>query len=222
LLFPGITDRSSGVELNYGPFPNSLLAKVLPEYFDQGFPDRQPWNPVLAAGLAASSGLADGVKPRVFTIAVPSSWGDFGARLAAGLVGQLSLAHISAQCATLPDTGYEKMLSDRNFDLALVYHDGYDNLFSGISTLYRSGSPENETGISDPALDKLLVSRDDAVEAGSWLRDTLALHDLASELAPYIPLFTLEKDIFYRGVQGVVIASDNPFLTAERWSLGKP
>jgi len=37
-------------------------------------------------------------------------------------------------------------------------------------------------------------------------------------LAPYIPLFTVEKNLFYRRVNGVLIASDNPFLTAERWS----
>jgi peptide/nickel transport system substrate-binding protein len=152
---------------------------------------------------------------------VPASWGQFGLRLASGIVDQLRLSHIGARAEALPDASYGKSLAERSFDLALVYHEGYDNLFSGISPLYKSGSPDNETGVSDPALDKLLSSRDAAVEAGAWLRDTLALHDAASNLAPYIPLFTLEKDIFYRGVRGLVIASDNPFLTAERWSLDK-
>lgn len=153
---------------------------------------------------------------------MPASWGDFGVRLASSLAGQLRLSHIDARPDILPDEGYAKVLAERSFDLALVYHEGYDNLFSGISSLYRSGSPENEAGVSDKDLDKLLASRDAAVEAGAWLRDTLALHDLASNLAPYIPLFTLEKDIFYRGLRGIVIASDNPFLTAERWSIAKP
>ena len=156
------------------------------------------------------------------SIATPASWGEFGSRLASSLVDQLRLSHISAKSEFLTDEAYAKRLADRSFDLALVYHEGYDNLFSGISSLYRSGSPENETGVSDPKLDKLLASRDAAVEAGAWLRDTLALHDLAASLTPYIPLFTLEKDIFYRGLRGLVIASDNPFLTAERWSLAKP
>jgi peptide/nickel transport system substrate-binding protein len=222
-LFPGITDRATGVELNCGPFPDGLLTKVLPEYFRQGFPDRLPWSPAKAARLAASSGLAPsgGSTQRTLEIAVPASWGDFGARLASGIADQLRLSHIRARPEILADEAYRKRLASRDFDLALVYHEGYDNLFSGISSLYRSGSAENETGISDPALDKLLASRDSAVEATAWLRDTLALHDLASGLAPYIPLFTVEKDIFYRGVRGVVIASDNPFLTAERWTLAK-
>jgi len=223
-LLPGLTDRTAGVELNSGPFPDRLLVKVLPEYFHQGFPDRLPWSPAKAARLADSSGLSrsGGARPRTLRIAVPASWGDFGVRLASSLAGQLRLSHIDARPDILPDEGYAKVLAERSFDLALVYHEGYDNLFSGISSLYRSGSPENEAGVSDKDLDKLLASRDAAVEAGAWLRDTLALHDLASNLAPYIPLFTLEKDIFYRGVRGLVIASDNPFLTAERWSIAKP
>jgi peptide/nickel transport system substrate-binding protein len=223
-LLPGLTDRATGVELNSGPFPDRLLAKVLPEYFRQGFPDRLPWSPAKAARLAASSGLAsaEGAEPRALSITVPASWGEFGSRLASSLVDQLRLSHISAKPDFLLDEAYGKKLAEKSFDLALVYHEGYDNLFSGISSLYRSGSPENETGVSDPELDKLLANRDAAVEAGAWLRDTLALHDLAAGLTPYIPLFTLEKDIFYRGVRGLVIASDNPFLTAERWSLAKP
>lgn len=222
-LLPGLTDRAAGVELNCGPFPDSLLTKVLPEYFLQGFPDRYPWSPARAARLAAVSGLSapvGGAEPKILRIAVPESWGIFGARLALGIADQLRLSHISSQPDVLPDVTYKKRLTEKDYDLALVYHEGYDNLFSGISSLYRSGSSENETGVSDPELDKLLASRDGAVEAMAWLRDTLALHDLVSSLAPYIPLFTLEKDMFYRGVRGVVIASDNPFLTAERWSIG--
>jgi peptide/nickel transport system substrate-binding protein len=223
-LLPGLTDRSVGVELNSGPFPDRLLTKVLPEYFRQGFPDRLPWSPAKAAGLAASSGLAPAgaSEPRVLSVIAPASWGEFGSRLATGLVDQLRLSHIGAKSEFLPDDDYRKRLSERSFDLALVYHEGYDNLFSGISSLYRSRSPDNETGVSDPKLDKLLASRDAAVEAGAWLRDTLALHDLVAGLSPYVPLFTLEKDIFYRGLRGLVIASDNPFLTAERWSIAKP
>jgi peptide/nickel transport system substrate-binding protein len=224
-LLPGVTDQEAGVELNCGPFPDGLLTKVLPEYFHQGFPDRLPWSPSKAARLAASSGLASrsaGSEPSILKIAVPFSWGRFGELLASSFAEQLRLSHIPARHEVLSDDEYRASLKERDYQLALVLHEGYDNLFSGISSLYRSGSPENETGISDPELDKLLASRDSAVEVTAWLRDTLALHDLVSDLAPYVPLFTIEKDIFYRGLRGFVIASDNPFLTAERWSLAKP
>jgi len=224
-LIPGITDRAAGIEINRGPFPDDLLTKVLPEYFRQGFPDRLPWNPGKAARLAQSSGIAApaGIPdPEQLKIILPSSWGDFGVRLASGLAEQLGGSRIRARGEALPDEAYGASLAKREYDLALVLHEGYDNLFSGISSLYRSGSPENETGVSSPALDKLLASRESAVEVTAWLRDTLALHDQVSDLAPYVPLFTIEKDIFYRGLRGFVIASDNPFLTAEHWSIAKP
>lgn len=217
-LIPGLTDRAAGVELNNGPFPNSLLTKVLPEYFRQGFPDRQGFDPASASRLARSSGLARVSATKSLSIAVPASWGELGSGMATALASQLSRSGVNAQPAVLADGVYESSIAARDYRLALVYHEGYDNLFSGISELYRSGSPRNETGISYPPLDRLLEERDGAVEATSWLANTLALHDLVSELVPYIPLFTIEKDLFYRGVSGLLIASDNPYLTAERWA----
>lgn len=223
-LLPGLTDRASGVEINCGPFPDSLLTKVLPEYFYKGFPDHLSFDLPLAARLARSSGLAAGPSGgdgRRLKVAVPASWGEFGSRLAASLAAQLARSGVSAAPTILPDEAYRSALVNRTYDIALVYHEGFDNLFSSISDLYRSDSPLNETGISSAPLDKLLARRDTAVEATSWLSATLALHDLVSELSPYIPLFNVEKDLFYRGVQGVLIASDNPFLTAERWSRSR-
>jgi ABC-type transport system substrate-binding protein len=223
-LVPGLTDRSSGVEFCCGPFPDGLLTRVLPEYFRQGFPNRLPRAQALAAHLAETSGLAaygrrssDSFSEAGLAIAYPKSWGEFGARLSLGLTAELGEAHIVAHPSPLPDADYAAAIGSRSFELALVYHEGYDNLYSGISSLYRSSSPENETGISDAQLDKLLASRDGAVEVTDWIRDTLAVHDRVSVLAPYVPLFCVEKDIFYRGLSGVLIASDNPFLTSEKW-----
>jgi ABC-type transport system substrate-binding protein len=238
-LLPGITDRSAGIALNGGPLPDDLLMKLLPEYFHQGFPDHLPWNPAAAAALAKASGLpasrpmsgpaseaADasggGASSKGLAVIVPASWGEFGRRLASAVAEQLVGSGIAAASEVLPDEDYRVRMARRDYDLALVLHEGYDNMFSSISSLYRSSSLENETGISDSALDKLLASRESAVEVTAWLRDTLALHDLVSELAPYIPLFTIEKDIFYRNLRGIVIASDNPFLTAEHWTIAKP
>ena len=213
-LVPGLSDRAAGVELNNGPFPNSLLTKVLPEYFHQGFPDRHGFDTAVAVRLATTSGLAS----KKLRMILPTSWGEFGSRLSSGLVSQFARASIIAEPLALEDEPYRSAISARDFDLALVYHEGFDNLFSGISEFYRSGSPQNETGISLPSLDKMLARRDAAVEVSAWLSDTLALHDLISGLVPYIPLFTIEKNLFYRGVQGILIASDNPYLSAERWS----
>jgi ABC-type transport system substrate-binding protein len=227
-LVPGLTDKASSVELNRGPFPDSLLTKVLPEYFREGFVDKLPYNPAQATRLAASSGLTAATdassfeSPQLLKLAFPASWGEFGSRLASELSYQLGLSHIGVKPLRLSDEAYAKALAERDYDLAIVYHEGYDNLFSGISDLYRTNSPGNETGISDPRLDALLAERDTAIEVTSWIQNTLALHDLLSELVPYIPLFGIEKDLFYRNIRSVLIASDNPFLTAERWSIAKP
>jgi peptide/nickel transport system substrate-binding protein len=217
-LVPGLTDRAAGVDLNVGPFPDGLLTRVLPEYFRNGFADRLPFDPSLAARLASVSGIAASSAAKRLKIAAPSAWGELATRLASGLAAQLERSRIQAQVYILGSEAYREALATGGFDIALVYHEGYDNLYSGISDLYRSGSPGNETGLASAALDRLLARRDGAVEVKAWLDDTLALHDMVSELAPYIPLFTVEKDLFYRGVRGILIASDNPFLTAERWS----
>jgi peptide/nickel transport system substrate-binding protein len=226
-LLPGLTDRGRGIQLNTGPFPDRLLQAVLPEYFQGGFPDRHPRSPELATRLATASGLAlassglrrAGGTARGLGIAYPRSWGGFGERLAAALAAQLALVGVASAPDPMTDAEHAAALGSGSYDLALVYHEGFDNLCSGISALYRSGSPLNETGVSDPRLDRLLARRDADVEVGDWIRDTLALHELASEILPYVPLFTIEKDLFYRGLGGVLIASDNPFLTAERWSI---
>jgi hypothetical protein len=49
---------------------------------------------------------------------------------------------------------------------------------------------------------------------------TLQVNRRISELAPAMFLCTLQKDVYSRGLKGVAIATDNPFLSIEDWSLG--
>jgi peptide/nickel transport system substrate-binding protein len=74
--------------------------------------------------------------------------------------------------------------------------------------------------ISDASLDGLLEEWIRAVTTEEWVDLTLQLNRRISELAPAIFLFTLQKDVYSRGLDGVVIATDNPFLSVEDWSLG--
>ena len=52
-----------------------------------------------------------------------------------------------------------------------------------------------------------------------WVDLTLRLNRQISELAPALYLCTLEKDVYSRGIRDVTIATDNPFLSVEYWSL---
>jgi hypothetical protein len=49
---------------------------------------------------------------------------------------------------------------------------------------------------------------------------TLRINERISEIAPAMYLCTLRKDVYSRGLKGVAIATDNPFLSIEDWSIG--
>ena len=43
--------------------------------------------------------------------------------------------------------------------------------------------------------------------------------DDAGKLAPAMYLCNIQKDVYSRGIRNVTIATDNPFLSVEDWSL---
>jgi peptide/nickel transport system substrate-binding protein len=112
------------------------------------------------------------------------------------------------------------VFSEKSYELALLYCDGFDNLYSGLDQWFHSGGRDNVSGIADAALDGLLEQWGKAVTTEEWVALTLQVNRRISELAPAIFLCTLQKDVYSRGLQGVVIATDNPFLSVEDWSLG--
>ena len=51
-----------------------------------------------------------------------------------------------------------------------------------------------------------------------WVAITRSIHERISALAPAVYLYTIQKDVYSRGLKDVTIASDNPVLSAENWS----
>jgi peptide/nickel transport system substrate-binding protein len=215
-LVPGVTDRQDSVVINTGPFPGNLFERAMKEYKIPPLPDPYPRDAEKAKSLAESSGLSR----RSLAIVYPDSMGDFGRKVAEGLVDQFASIGVKAEARRTGDQVYHRLVFvDKKYDIALVLADGFDNLYSGQIDWYRSDGKLNIFGLADGKLDKDLDTWSATVVMSDWLKPTAAIHDRISELAPAVYLFTLEKDVFARGLEAVTILSDNSFLSVEDWKL---
>jgi ABC-type transport system substrate-binding protein len=215
-LVPPITNRGQGVVLNHGPFPSDIFARNIPEYVSAPLPNLLPHDESTAKALATSSGLAG----QTAILLYPDSLGEFGATMAESIVEQLASIGLEVEAKRTGDQVFRRMVfSEKTYELALLYSDGFDNLYSGIDQWFHSAGKDNVSGIADATLDGLLAEWGKAVTTEEWVDLTLQVNRRISELAPAIFLCTLQKDVYSRGLDGVVIATDNPFLSAEDWSL---
>ncbi|HPE36822.1 MAG TPA: ABC transporter substrate-binding protein, partial [Spirochaetales bacterium] len=215
-LVPGITDRDEGIVRGTSVFPADLFTSNIPEYVNSPVPDLLPENLEQAKTLAASSGL-DG---QTAILLYPDSLGEFGTALAKSLVEQLGRIGLKVEAKRTGDQVFKRLVfAEKNYELALVYSEGFDNLYSSIGRQFRSEGAENVTGVADPELDALFDEWEKAVVTADWVDLTLRINQKMAELAPSVFLFKLQKDVYSRGLKGVVIATDNPFLSAEEWSL---
>ena len=110
--------------------------------------------------------------------------------------------------------------SEKRYELALVYCDGFDNLYSSLGQWYRSNGAQNISGIGDSKLDELF----DEVGQGRRHGGLGGPHPPSEQedqpaWSLWVNLFKLEKSIYSRGIKDVAIATDNPFLSVEDWSL---
>ncbi len=216
-LVPAITDRGEGVVLNFGPFPSDIFARNIPEYVATPVPNLLPQNLEEAGNLARAGGLSG----QTAILLYPDSLGEFGTAMAQSIVAQLARIGLTVEAKRTGDQVFKRMVfSEKSYELALVYCDGFDNLYSGLDQLYRSNGKDNISGITDRALDKLFDQWGKAVVTADWVDLTLKVNERISRLAPAIFLCTLRKDVYSRGLKGVTIATDNPFLSIEDWAIG--
>nr|MCR5614019.1 ABC transporter substrate-binding protein [Treponema sp.] len=118
------------------------------------------------------------------------------------------------------DQVFKRMVfKEKSYELALMYYDGFDNVYSSLGNMYRSNGPENITGISDKSLNTLFDKWEKENVTENWVDLTLQLNKKICDLSPTLPLCTLEKDVYSRGLQNVAIGTDNPFLSAEEWKI---
>ena len=108
---------------------------------------------------------------------------------------------------------------EKSFELALVYHDGFDNLYSSIDSMYRSNGADNVTGIADAELDSLFDELATKNKTEDWAKQILKINEKVADLSPALYLCSLQKDVYSRGLSNVLMATDNPFLSVEDWKF---
>ena len=215
-LIPGITDQRDGVVLNNGPFPSNLFAVSVPDYYKDEVPNLLPYNLEKAKSLAEKGGISGQNAILIY----PDSMGDFGKQMAEGIVAQLSKIGLNVEARRTGDQVFSRMVNkEKSFELALVYREGFDNVYSSMGSYYRSGSAENVTGIADKTLDSLFDDWEKTNVTKDWIDLTLKINKRVSELSPALYLCSLQKDVYSRGLSNILIATDNPFLSAEDWKF---
>ena len=215
-LIPGITDQRDGVVLNNGPFPSNLFAVSVPDYYKDDVPNLLPYNLEKAKSLAEKGGISGQNAILIY----PDSMGDFGKQMAEGIVAQLSKIGLNVEARRTGDQVFNRMVNkEKSFELALVYREGFDNVYSSMGAYYRSGSAENVTGIADKELDSLFDEWEKTNVTKDWIDLALKINKRVSELSPALYLCSLQKDVYSRGLSNILIATDNPFLSAEDWKF---
>ena len=217
-LIPGITDQEDVVVINSGIFPANTLEKNVPEYYDGLMPSKLPYNLAKAKKLASSSGIAG----QNAMLKYPESMGAFGKQLADAIAKQLEEIGLNVEVKKVNVDTFKRDVSreKKNYELALMYHDGFDNWYSSVGSLYKTNAENNVSGVADKKLNALFAEFDKQNETRGMIDVIDRLEDRFAELCPAVNLLTLQKDVYARGLKNVVIASDNPFLSAEKWVFG--
>ncbi|HAH61599.1 MAG TPA: ABC transporter substrate-binding protein [Treponema sp.] len=215
-LIPTITDQDSGVILNNGPFPSNLFSANIPEYVDEPMPNLLPYDLEKAKSFASSGGVSG----QNAILLYPDSMGEFGEKMADGIVKQLAAIGLNVEAKRTGDQVFKRMVyTEKSYELALMYCEGFDNLYSSIGDWYRSKGTQNITGLADSKLNSLFDSWDKEVVTAKWVDLTLKIDQRICELSPALYLCSLEKDVYSRGLENVAIATDNPFLSVENWKF---
>src|SRR5574344_796181 len=215
-LIPSITDQEKGVILNNGPFPSNLFSANIPEYVNDPMPNLLPYDIKKAKELAATGGVAN----QNAILLYPDSMGEFGTKMAEGIVKQLSAIGLNVEAKRTGDQVFKRMVySEKSYELALMYCEGFDNLYSSLGDWYTSKGAENITGLADSKLNSLFDSWEKEVVTSKWVELTLQRNAKIGDLSPALYLCSLEKDVYSRGLKNVVIATDKPFLSVEDWEF---
>ena len=215
-LIPSITDQDTGVILNNGPFPSNLFSANIPEYVDEPMPNYLSYDLAKAKKLAASGGVAD----QNAILLYPDSMGEFGTQMADGIVKQLKEIGLNVEAKRTGDQVFKRMVyTEKTYELALVYCEGFDNLYSSLGDWYTSKGEQNITGLADSKLNDLFEAWNKEIVTKNWVNLTLQIDKRVSDLSPALYLCSLEKDVYSRGLTNVVIATDNPFLSVENWKF---
>ena len=179
-------------------------------------PDLLPYDLTKAKKLAKTGDISGQNANLIY----PDSMGEFGKLLAEGVAKQLGEIGLKVDVKRTGDQVFKRMVfKEQSYELALMYNDGFDNIYSSIGNIYSSNGSENITGIADKDLDSLLNKWEKEVVTDKWIKLTLDLNAKVCDLSPTLALCSLQKDVYSYGLDNVNIATDNPFLSAEEWKF---
>ena len=179
-------------------------------------PNFLPYDLAKAKKLAASGGVAD----QNAILLYPDSMGEFGTQMADGIVKQLKEIGLNVEAKRTGDQVFKRMVySEKSYELALVYCEGFDNLYSSLGDWYTSKGEQNITGLADSKLNDLFDAWNKEIVTKNWVDLTLQINKRVCDLSPALYLCSLQKDVYSRGLTNVVIATDNPFLSVENWKF---
>lgn len=215
-LVPGVTDNESLTIINNGPFPSNIFAMNASDYIDEPLPNHLPYDVNRARQLAEKGNISGQNAILIY----PDSMGDFGKEMAEGIAYQLSEIGLKVEVKRTGNQVFQKAVyKDKSYELALVYHDGFDNIYSSIGDMYKSKGSLNVTGVSDAKLNTLITNYEKEIVTSKWIDLVLQINERVTTLSPAIYLCSIQKDVYSRGVGNVLIASDNPFLSVEQWTF---
>ncbi len=215
-LFPGLTDKPEIAMMNQGPFPSNTIELNYP-----GNPRGYHFTDLNSLlDSACPEDLVGPDMPHEIKIVYPQEMGELGDTICKNLMVQLALEGISLTVESRPVNPYRNLVfRDRQYEMALVYYDGFSRTYSDIERYYDPESPDNITGLKDMTIQNRMTEWKNTTQLFQWIKRTIALHDSLLIESPYIYLFTIVKRCYYSGIGGVSIASDNLFASAEEWFI---
>jgi len=195
-LVPQVTDREDGVVLNYGPFPRTCSRSNIPEYVDTPVPNLLPQTSRRRGGSPRPPASAAGPPILLY----PDSLGDFGTKMRrASSPSSRGSASRSRPRGPGNQVFRRMVYTEKSYELALVYCDGFDNLYSSLGQWYRSDGVSNISGIGDRELDRLFDQWDKAVVTAEWVDLTLRINERNFRARPgHVPVHAAEGRLLPR------------------------
>lgn len=214
-IIPGITDNDDSVFKSSGIFPENYLTHLFPEYFDDIINPKLPFKPAEAKDMAVKHGIAG----NKVTLKYPVIMGMTGKTIADSISVQLKDIGLDVEVVKESEDSFQKDLINKNYELALMYTIGFDKWNFLMTEMYKSGGSENVSGINS-------IKLDECIDKFNMCSHVIELNDALNKLesqfvedCPAVHLFTLPIDVYYSGIENIVTASENPFISAEFWKL---
>lgn len=191
--------------INLGPFPQNDDKRY------QKFEDLQAFD------LEAAKKLMKGKKSFKATLIYQDDASKTMERLAAKTALQLEAIGGTIESKAL-GMAFDTQISNKNFELALVRHSGFTDGYN-ISRFYRSDSPSNITSVASNQLDKALDAWENSAFWEQRLPAAKQLHDMISDLSPYVYLFSLPTSAYHSArLDNVMIVDPNALLgSVQEW-----